>query len=435
MALPVLRGTLFGPDEVCGFVLGDTCATPFYPGVMWNITMSDTPKPPVKPRVLPKPGYPTIRVLQLTDIHLDIEYRAGADAECGEPLCCRAFDSNPAPNKSREAGKWGDFRRCDTPWTTLEMLFEHLADIKDQFDFAVFTGDIPAHDVWNQTRTEQLSNLERLAGLFRKYLPEKPIYVAMGNHESVPCDRGGFYTFSPFPGFRIVSINSNYGASANWWLMLNATDPQGQLQWFAEVMQAAEDKGEKVLILSHHPPGQMLKPFSWNYYRLVNRYENTIIGQFHGHTHKDELEVFYDLQNRSRAVSVSYIGGSLTAYHDTNPAYRIYTMDGNYPGSSWEVLDYTHYYLDLTRANQGQAASWQKEYSPKEAYQMNNLFPEEWDRLIYRMKANDTLFQMYNTFYYKSAGTSPCTDWGCKYDKLCKIKKARADDADICNDL
>lgn len=473
MVLSVLRGTVLDPHEVCGIVLGDTCATPFYPSNTWNITISDIPKPPVKPRTLPKPGFPTVRVLHLTDIHVDIEYREGADAECGEPLCCRAFDINPAPNASRAAGRWGDYRHCDMPLGTLESLFQHLSFINaDQFDYVIFTGDIPAHDVWNQTQIAQLTNLQRLSGLFRKYLPNTPVYVAMGNHESVPCNsfptdetspdesmawlysavlqawgywlptstyqtimRGGFYTFSPFPGFRIVSLNSNYGASLNWWLFLNDTDPQGQLQWLADVLQDAEDKGEKVQILSHFPPGETLKAFSWNYYRLVNRYESTIVGQFHGHTHKDEFQVFYDLQNRSRAVGVSYIGGSVTPYSELNSAYRIYTLDGNYPGSSWEVLDYTHYYFDLAKANKGLATSWRKEYSPKEGYQMKNLYPEEWDRLIYRMRDNDTLFQMYNTFYYKSSGLSPCTDWGCKLDKLCKIKQARADDSDICKDI
>ena len=45
--------------------------------------------------------------------------------------------------------------------------------------------------------------------------------------------------------------------------------------------------------------------------------------------------MFYDLHNTSRAVGVSYIAGSVTTYSDTNPGYRIYTMDGNYTGSSW----------------------------------------------------------------------------------------------------
>ena len=54
MVLGVLQGTVIEPDEICGFVLGDSCAVPFDPLEMWNITMSDKPKPPVKPHVRPK---------------------------------------------------------------------------------------------------------------------------------------------------------------------------------------------------------------------------------------------------------------------------------------------------------------------------------------------------------------------------------------------
>jgi hypothetical protein len=31
------------------------------------------------------------------------------------------------------------------------------------------------------------------------------------------------------------------------WLMINQTDPEGQLQWLADTLQQAEDKGEKVV--------------------------------------------------------------------------------------------------------------------------------------------------------------------------------------------
>lgn len=471
MAIGVMQNTVLDPDDVCGVVLGDECAHPFNPFAPWNVTMSDTPKPPVTPHVKPKPRSPTLRVLHLTDIHLDIEYVEGADAECGEPLCCRVYDLNPAPNKSRRAGEWGDYRYCDLPYNALGQLFQHLADIRDKFDYVIFTGDIPAHDVWNQTQPQQLANMERLAKMFRKYLPDKPVYTTPGNHEGVPCNsfppssipgesmawfysaymqawgywlpdstfstimRGGFYTFSPYQGLRIVSFNSNFGSSLNWWLFVNTTDPEGQLQWLADVLQDAENNGEKVHILSHIPPSEVLDDFALNYYRLVNRYENTIVGQFHGHTHTDEFEVFYDINNLTRPVGVSYIGGSVTAYSDTNSAYRIYTIDGNYNGSSFAVLDYTHYYLDIQLANDIGKPVWLKEYTASEAYQLPSLYPEDWNNLIYRMKDDDDLFQKYYKYYYKSAKHKSCTDAICKKGYLCQMKQAIPRAPELCYDL
>jgi hypothetical protein len=41
----------------------------------------------------------TMRILHLADIHFDPYYLYGAEANCGDPLCCR-FNSTPPANKS-----------------------------------------------------------------------------------------------------------------------------------------------------------------------------------------------------------------------------------------------------------------------------------------------------------------------------------------------
>jgi len=61
----------------------------------------------------------------------------------------------------------------------------------------------------------------------------------------------------------------------------------------------------------------------------LRRYESTITSQFFGHTHFDEYELFYDTQDLGRAVSVAYVGPSVTPYYDLNPGYRIYYVDGD----------------------------------------------------------------------------------------------------------
>lgn len=48
------------------------------------------------------------------------------------------------------------------------------------------------------------------------------------------------------PGLRVISLNMNFCARENFWLMVNSTDPANQLQWLVHVLQASEDKGEKV---------------------------------------------------------------------------------------------------------------------------------------------------------------------------------------------
>ena len=38
---------------------------------------------------------PTLRVLHVSDIHVDLNYTEGAEADCGEPICCRQNSTEP----------------------------------------------------------------------------------------------------------------------------------------------------------------------------------------------------------------------------------------------------------------------------------------------------------------------------------------------------
>lgn len=96
------------------------------------------PRPPGTPRdATPSPAAPpppppanrrlrTLRVLHLTDVHLDMSYAAGAEADCAAPPCCR----RPAPSHSivppppkaannADAGAYGE-HTCDTPLLLLQ---------------------------------------------------------------------------------------------------------------------------------------------------------------------------------------------------------------------------------------------------------------------------------------------------------------------------
>ena len=63
------------------------------------------------------------------------------------------------------------------------------------------------------------------------------------------------------------------GAPTHRWLLINSTDPAGQLQWLINELQESEDAGEKVHIIGHIAPGlgSCMEVWSWNYYRIVNR--------------------------------------------------------------------------------------------------------------------------------------------------------------------
>ena len=54
------------------------------------------------------------------------------------------------------AGYWGDYN-CDVPNRTIANLFENLGKMQDQFDWIYWTGDLTAHNIWNQTRATTVS--------------------------------------------------------------------------------------------------------------------------------------------------------------------------------------------------------------------------------------------------------------------------------------
>ena len=58
-----------------------------------------------------------------------------------------------------------------------------------QYDYVYWTGDLPPHNVWEQTREGQLDIYKNLTTLFLKYFKDTPIYSALGNHESAPVNR------------------------------------------------------------------------------------------------------------------------------------------------------------------------------------------------------------------------------------------------------
>ncbi|XP_044521775.1 sphingomyelin phosphodiesterase [Gracilinanus agilis] len=462
--------SVLSPSEACGLLVGSSCG---HWDILsaWNISLPAVPKPPYKPPAPPAPGAPVSRVLFLTDLHWDHDYMEGANPACPDPLCCRKSSGLP-PSSQSGAGYWGEYSKCDLPLRTLESLLAGIGPA-GPFDMVYWTGDIPAHDVWSQTRHDQLRALTTITTLVKKYLGPVPVYPAVGNHESTPVNsfpppyihgnhssswlydamataweswlprralhtlrNGGFYSLWPRPGLRLISLNMNFCSRENFWLLINSTDPAGQLQWLVRELQAAEDRGEKVHIIGHIPPGHCLKSWSWNYYRIVGRYENTIAGQFFGHTHVDEFELFYDEETLSRPLAVAFLAPSATTYVNLNPGYRVYLIDGNYPESSHVVLDHETYILNLTLANApGATPQWELLYRARETYGLPNVLPAAWHDLVYRMRGNIGLFQTFWYLYHKGhPPVEPC-EGACHLATLCALLSARSDSPALCRHL
>ena len=397
-----------------------------------------------------------MKVLQISDLHIDLRYTPSSQVNCNEPLCCR----QPAKTGDTLAGYWGSYGYCDTPYWTAVNFLEHVSQQK--FDYILWTGDLPAHDIWNQSRSTQEYLLKNLTSLLLKYFPDTPIFPALGNHESYPVNsfppdyvkgyngeswlygwlgnvwapwlnedalasvkKSGYYTALIKPGLRIVSLNMNYCNNQNYWMLLKPRDPNGELQWLVNTLYQAELNGELVQIIGHIPPtigGDCLDVWRNNYYNIVTRFRDIIRSQFFGHTHSDQVEVLYSNSSLKEPISTAYICPSVTTFVNLNPGYRVYDIDDQ----TFDVLNYHTYILNLTKANLPHAEpEWEFEYSAKETYNLTSLSATSWDGLYQSWLRGDedsaASFQNYYQYYYKSHPPSPTCDSSCRKLLLCSI--------------
>lgn len=70
----------------------------------WNITIPTSGKFEIEQRHQSKTSA-NFSVLHLADLHIDLEYKPGANADCPKPICCRDGIGQPAEF-------WGDFSKC-----------------------------------------------------------------------------------------------------------------------------------------------------------------------------------------------------------------------------------------------------------------------------------------------------------------------------------
>uniref|UniRef100_A0A0N5BGI0 Sphingomyelin phosphodiesterase n=1 Tax=Strongyloides papillosus TaxID=174720 RepID=A0A0N5BGI0_STREA len=480
-AIFVLANAIVTPAEICGAFIAD-CGTSENPlNDLWPFTVPGN-KPAVKPWPTVKNPQSKLRVLHLTDIHIDRNYTVGSEANCGydklintDAFCCRNYPGDTDESNVRyirkggsvKAGYWGAPYKCDIPYRTFINAMEHISK-NDKFDYIIVTGDLESHDIWDYTRQRTMTNVLNITAVLNEYFPKTPIYQATGNHEGVPMDSMGAhtmpeyqkrgpqwlfntfaqawkrdlpadtqsgikyrasYSIKPFSGLKLISLNTVYCSQMNLYNYLNQTDPDGTLEWLSQELLDSESKGEKVHIISHIPPGvtYCLKGWSFNFYKLVERFENTIAFLGMGHTHKDHFEVYYDGANvKNRPINVNWIAPSLTTFADSNPSYRVYEFDGNYQGSTFTVLEAETYYTDISKATESSPPVWELEYKFTEEYGMSDLSPTSFNKLISKLNSDETLFKKFYTNYHRKE--TSC-DSSCKDKMICSLKSARSYDS------
>lgn len=475
-----MKHPFFNPDSFCAAV--NYC----------DIDPQWTPKFPK-----PKPEQPQVThlkannqsiggryyVLHLSDWHYDRHYREGFEADCNEPICCRQPPELFTGGGSlirRAAGRYGDFH-CDTPTEMAAAILKKSLGVVPDIRFVIMTGDLPPHDIWRETQQSVREAEGAVAKALKQNFRNTKVYMAIGNHENsqsnyfpsrnisgadvtwlyrslaeqwspwiprasqISMSEYGFYSVRrTAENLRIVSLNTNHAYLLNWWIFVSqeGVDPDNMLHWLINELQEAEDIGEDVYLIGHIPPGglDVAKHWSAAFYAIVERYENTIKGQFYGHTHKDEFEVFYNDNNRSRPVSVAYLAPSITPFMNLNPGFRVYEIDA----ATNRVLDHQTWIMDLSKSNQMLEPIFLKEYSARDAFNLPDLSPQSWHNLTMRMLAEELLSKQsitdegddddggggllnrYMVFRHKSAPAVKSCDKKCRLKLICAMQSAKS---------
>ncbi|CAL2041010.1 unnamed protein product [Caenorhabditis brenneri] len=482
----VISKILVTPHQLCGLLMKNNCGDFVDPlATIWNMTIPGN-QPAYVPKQIVPAGNPTLRALHLTDLHVDMFYTPGMEAQCDTPQCCRPQDMNVEIVENYQsavkepAGPWGNVGSCDTPYWLLTNMLQHIANTAGQLDYVMVSGDLVSHTVWAYTPETHSFMVRNLSDTIRSYFPNTPVYFAVGNHEGVPVDNiaphftpkkyhmdwlyktmsdswkgwipadqektleyNGCYMKKIYDGLRMISLNNVYGDRINFWLYINQTDPDGTLQWLINQLQDAENAGDKVHIVAHIPgsDSEALEGYALNYYKIINRFTNTVVGQFFGHTHSEQFYMMYSNPDdyKSTPNNVVYSAPSVTPYSDFFPAYRIYTIDGVHSGSTYQVIDYEEWYFNLTSNNANPTnVKWEQLYKSANAeYGLKGQTPDEYNQMIERMKTDDDLFNRYYENRYRRTiydGRAPCSDQQCRNGYLCDARQFHQTNQ-LCTDL
>uniref|UniRef100_A0A1Y1N7Y8 Sphingomyelin phosphodiesterase n=3 Tax=Photinus pyralis TaxID=7054 RepID=A0A1Y1N7Y8_PHOPY len=452
------------PERFCAIRLQEYgCVDPNY--VPWRIDL-----PPGRSPSLPRrPSGQTTSVLHLTDIHYDPLYQPESNADCEDVLCCEITSGIPK-QAIHEAGFWGDYRPCDMPWQSFENLLSQVKN-KHRIDSVYLTGDIISHQVWNTSKEYNQLYITQVLEKIQHTFGTTPVYPILGNHEAHPTDfyppnsvegdfsiswlldyvaeewsrwlptstlttirQGGFYTVLVKPGFRIIALNSNVCFTNNIWLVYDDVDPYNQLQWLSDTLLEAEKNQEAVHILSHIPPGDIECSQQWSheFRRIIERFHNTITGQFNGHTHNDEFKVFFSQIEKDKVINVAFNGGSFTTYVGLNPNYKVYTLEVE----DGRMLESEQWTFNLSEANQDPYSSpkWYKLYSFSDIYGFEPFNLPQYQNLIHNMSINEQLLQNYHRLQVRNSTAAlrtKCED-GCLRNLFCGIISVEYEDLIEC---
>lgn len=386
-------------------------------------------------------------MLQLTDIHYDINYQQNSWSSClfGDTGlgCCRNNSIGIEPYT--KASKWGDYN-CDLSFLFINSTFQWIQNnINADFDLIMVNGDIVDHHDLSQSMAQNMNEIYIVYDLLTTSFPTSLIIPVIGNHDTFPIDqlespfsqtwqslflseiwqdtpiqydlstfqKGGYYKIYITKTKKIIILNSLYYDRNNL-LIINQNDPSQQFQWFQKELQKELEENMTTWIVGHIPINSAeTNSLFFNFlFNMSVQYARNIQYQFYGHTHQDYFYLFFN--NYNVPIGLTFVSPSLLGDYRF-PSFRIYLMDDDY-----NILNYYQYVCNLTETILTNQINYYIDYSALETYNLIDISPKSYYQLYENLKNNDTLLQEYHQHYIPGFNQYYCNET-CKQNYLDEI--------------
>lgn len=178
-------------DYICNFFSSSSCEKP-------KASPLDTanlfPKPKPANASVPKPSGERVKVLHLSDIHLDPRYAVSSEANCSSGMCCRENEYNAQFEDQvlLPASAYGAYK-CDTPYDLALAAMESIGPLAgttngSSLAWTLYTGDLVSHEPENQLSQRYVEYTETsIFDMLKKYLAG-PVFPVLGNHDTAPSN-------------------------------------------------------------------------------------------------------------------------------------------------------------------------------------------------------------------------------------------------------
>ncbi|KAJ6236244.1 sphingomyelin phosphodiesterase [Anaeramoeba flamelloides] len=353
------------------------------------------------------------------------------DCDSACKCCCHSMPS--ANYTGEKATKWGS-PNCNSPFVLFEQLIPQIQ--KQPVDFVVFLGDVPYMAFWDVDYADTISYIKFLSQQLSK-LVDIPVIPVLGNHDYWPVDqfncgsgmaeyyqtmasiyknwiidqdtflKCGYYSQSIIPGLRFLIINGMLCDPTNLFSIDRPQDWVNQIAWLEGEIEKAKSNGEKVYIFGHVPIGhasdRVIPPLcyidsSLKISKLMEKYPDTIVAMFSGHTHYDEFRVIYDTETFTKPVGMNLISPSFVPEGNRYSGFRIYDYDTD----NFDITNIHQWYSDTYNVPDDEIPYWNKFFDFNVDYQrfgIEKINPAGLDKLAKMIKNDPEMFKFYYSRY------------------------------------